>query len=146
MKSHLVHAHLTAQFNNVSPQQIYDTYMNADAHSRATGQAATIDPREGGAFSAYGGHLTGEFIKLVSGRLIVQTWRSGHFQDSDPDSVLTILLRTNEYGATELELLLTHYPDHLEYNDNSAWNNFYVEPFRAYSNGKPEPPRFDRGE
>ena len=145
MKSHLLHAHLTAQFKGVSPEKIYETYTSAEEHERATGQPASIDAREGGEFSAYDGYLTGKFINLIPGRLIVQYWRSGHFKDTDPDSILTIAFRKNEFGAAEMELLLTHYPDHLDYNDNTAWNNFYVEPFRAYLNGKPEPPPFNLG-
>ena len=51
MKSRLVHAHFDGEVNNISLQQPYDVYMEASAHARATGQTATIEPKESGSFS-----------------------------------------------------------------------------------------------
>ena len=36
-----------------------------------------IDPQEGGAFSFFGGYVTGRNIALVPGALLVQAWRAG---------------------------------------------------------------------
>jgi hypothetical protein len=48
-----LHAHVTVQFNDVAPERLYDIYVDADEHARATSQPAVIDVREGEAFSAY---------------------------------------------------------------------------------------------
>jgi hypothetical protein len=142
MKSNLLHAHVTAQFNGVAPERIYGVYVDAGEHARATGQPAVIDAREGGAFSAYDGYLTGTFIRLIPGRLVVQFWRSRHFRDSDPDAILSIAFRTNEYEKAEAELLLTNVPDDVTRHDNSSWNQFYWEPFRDYFRGSSQPADF----
>jgi activator of HSP90 ATPase len=142
MKSNLLHAHLTAQFNGVSPERLYEVYVNAEEHQRATGQPAAIDAREGGAFSAYGGYLTGTFIRLRPGRLVVQFWRSKHFQDTDPDAILSIAFRKNEYEQAEAELILTNVPDGMTRHDNSSWNQFYWEPFRGHLTGTSKPADF----
>lgn len=74
MKSNLLHAHLTTQFTGAAPERLYEVYTDAREHALATGQPAAIDAREGGDFSAYGGYLTGRFIRLVPGQLVVQYW------------------------------------------------------------------------
>jgi hypothetical protein len=104
MKSNLLHAHVTAQFNGVAPERIYSVYVDADEHARATGHPAVIDAREGGAFSAYDGYLTGAFIRLIPGRLVVQFWHSRHFKDSDPDAILSIAFCTIEYENAEASI------------------------------------------
>jgi activator of HSP90 ATPase len=144
-KSNLLHAHLTTQFGGVVPDRLYQIYVNAKEHALATGQPAVIDTREGGAFSAYGGYLTGRFIRLVPDQLVVQFWRSKHFKDTDADAILSIAFRKNEYGQTETELILTNVPNDVTRHDNSSWNHFYWEPFRAYLAGASEPADFARG-
>jgi hypothetical protein len=143
MKSNLLHAHLTTQFGGVAaPERLYEIYTNAREHALATGQPAAIDPREGGDFSAYGGYLTGKFIRLVPGKLVVQYWRSKHFRDTDPDAILSIAFRKNEYEQAETELVLTNVPNDLTRHDNSSWNQFYWEPIREYLRGATKPADF----
>jgi hypothetical protein len=101
-----------------------------------------IDAREEGAFSAYGGYLTGRFIRLVPGRLVVQFWRSKHFKDTDADAILSIEFRRNEYERAEAELVLTNVPNDMTRHDNSSWNQFYWEPFRDYFKGASQPADF----
>jgi hypothetical protein len=96
MKSNLMHADVTVQFNGVTPERLYEVYVDAEEHARATGQLALIDAREGGAFSVYGGYLTGRFIRLVPGRLVVQFWWSRRFKETDGDAILSIEFRKNE--------------------------------------------------
>jgi activator of HSP90 ATPase len=142
VKSNLLHAHTTTQFNGVTPERLYAVYVDADEHARATGQAAAIEAREGGAFSAYGGYLTGRFLRLRPGGLVVQLWRSKHFKETDPDAILSIAFRKNEYEQAEVELLLTNMPDDMTRHDNSSWNHFYWEPFRKYLSGASAPADF----
>jgi Activator of Hsp90 ATPase homolog 1-like protein len=142
MKSNLLQAHLTTQFNGVAPERLYEVYVNAEEHTRATGQPAAIDAKEGGAFSAYGGYLTGTFIRLRPGQLVVQFWRSRHFNDTDPDAVLSIAFRRNDYEQVEAELLLTNVRNDMTRYDNSSWNQFYWEPFREYLRGALQPADF----
>jgi activator of HSP90 ATPase len=145
LKSNLLHAHLTAQFNAVTPERLYEIYVSGEEHARATGQPAAIEAREGGAFSAYGGYLTGNFIRLEPGQLVVQFWRSKHFKDTDADAILSIAFRTNEYRQAETELVLTNVPNDMTRHDNSSWNQFYWEPFREYLRGACTPADFAAG-
>ena len=89
--------------------------------------------------------MTGRFIRLVPGRLIIQSWRSKHFRETDPDAILSIAFRKNEYDQAEAELILTNVPDEMTRHDNSSWNHFYWEPFREYLRGGSGPADFGRG-
>jgi hypothetical protein len=73
--------------------------------------------------------------------IVVQFWRSRHFRDSDPDAILSIAFRENEYDQAEAELLLCNMTRH----DNSSWNYFYWEPFRAYLGGAAAAADFAQG-
>jgi hypothetical protein len=137
MKSNLLHSHLTMQFENVSPQRVYDVYLSSKEHGEATKNVAEIDARAGGSFSAYDGYLTGNFITLVPGKFILQTWRSEHFKPTDPDAILALKFGTNDFEVTEVEMLFINNPDHLDRHDNSAWNFNYWEPFRKYLSENP---------
>ncbi|HET9388509.1 MAG TPA: SRPBCC domain-containing protein [Steroidobacteraceae bacterium] len=52
--------------------------LSAAGHSMTTGgQPAQISARAGGAFSLFGGYISGRFIELIPDALIVQAWRAG---------------------------------------------------------------------
>jgi hypothetical protein len=50
--------------------------MDSRKHRAFTGAPAKISRKPGGAFSCYGGHLTGVTLETVKGKLIVQAWRA----------------------------------------------------------------------
>jgi uncharacterized protein YndB with AHSA1/START domain len=64
---------------SAAPAAVYRALMNAADHAQFTGEPAEIDAREGGAWSAYGGKISGRNIELVDGTRIVQTWRAGNW-------------------------------------------------------------------
>ena len=43
---------VTAQFDFVEPEELYEAWMDAEIHGEMTGSPATSDPRVGGAFTA----------------------------------------------------------------------------------------------
>jgi activator of HSP90 ATPase len=45
-------------------------------HGRAPKRPTAISPSEGGAFTLFGGYITGRQVQLVPDELIVQAWRS----------------------------------------------------------------------
>ena len=58
-----------------NPQRVYDALLDAKQFSAFTGAPAEIDRRVGGAFSCFGGIITGRNIELVPNKPIVQAWR-----------------------------------------------------------------------
>jgi activator of HSP90 ATPase len=67
-----------------SPDRVYDVLLDAKSFSEFTGAPAEIDPKSGGAFSCFGGIISGRNVELMANRRIVQAWRvaiwpEGHY-------------------------------------------------------------------
>ena len=58
------------------PLEVYEAYIDAEKHSEFTGAEATSDPKVGGEFTAWDGYISGRFLVIDPGRMIVQEWRS----------------------------------------------------------------------
>jgi activator of HSP90 ATPase len=65
----------TATFR-ASPAAVYEMLMDSQKHTSLSGMKAQISRKTGGAFSAWGGHLTGFNLALKPGEKIVQAWRA----------------------------------------------------------------------
>ncbi len=63
-----------------------------------------IDTKPGSPFRAFDGSLSGQMLTVVEPRLIIQSWRSVHFNDADADSTL-ILTFTPEGAAGRIDLI-----------------------------------------
>jgi uncharacterized protein YndB with AHSA1/START domain len=59
-----------------SPAQVYDMLMDSRKHQSLSGERASISRRVGGAFRAWGSHISGINLVLKPGRKIVQAWRA----------------------------------------------------------------------
>ncbi|MBC8281797.1 MAG: SRPBCC domain-containing protein [Chloroflexi bacterium] len=114
----------------VSPQVVYDTWLNSEGHTAMTGSPASVSAEIGGEFTAGDGYITGKNRQLVPGSLIHQAWRTQEFDDSDVDSELVIILVPDGIG-TLLTLKQSNLPDHgMQYKQ--GWLDHYFEPMKAY--------------
>ncbi len=122
-------------FKNASPKDLYDLYINAKKHSKATGAPAEIANKEGIGFSAHGGYISGQNLKLVKDNLIVQSWRGSDWDAKDADStfVLHFELRGNN---TTAHIVHSNIPDQHADGIEKGWHTFYWEPWKAYLAGK----------
>jgi activator of HSP90 ATPase len=59
-----------------SPREVYDMLMVSKKHQSLSGEPAKISPKVGGAFTAWGKHITGFNLALEPGKKIVQAWRA----------------------------------------------------------------------
>ncbi|MGA3030546.1 MAG: SRPBCC domain-containing protein [Candidatus Limnocylindrales bacterium] len=118
-----------------SPQAIYDAWMSSEGHTAMTFAEATVDPRPGGAFTAWHGYITGRTVSLEPGRRIVQTWRTTEFSDSDPDSEIEVLLEPVK-GGTRLTLHHRNVPDGQVGYERGGWQESYFDPMRDYFSGR----------
>jgi uncharacterized protein YndB with AHSA1/START domain len=96
----------------------------------ATAKPAEITPEPGGAFSIYGGYITGRQIELVLGERIVQAWRTARWSPG-VYSVAKYEL-TEEGTSTKLVFDHTGFPngdaDHLA----QGWHGNYWEPLAKF--------------
>lgn len=59
-----------------APSKVYQALVDPKRFSEVTGAPATGESAEGGAFSAFGGHISGRHVELVRDRRVVQAWRA----------------------------------------------------------------------
>ncbi len=118
-----------------APGRLYRMYLNAREHATACGGwgKASIAPKPGGRM-AMTPHITGRFLRLVPGRMIVQTWRGSNWKKADLDSVL--LLRFDRVrGGTRLTMVHANVPDANAKSigsRTSGWHKHYWQPWKAY--------------
>jgi len=114
-----------------SPKRVYDTLLDAKRFSEFTGGApAEIDSKPGGAFSCFGGMITGRNVELMPDRRIVQAWRAGTW----PAGVYSIVKFEIETQGSESKLTLDHaaFPEENREHLEGGWHKMYWEPLKKY--------------
>jgi len=112
-------------------EALYAMYLNPAEHARITGMPVTIDAASGSPFHAFEGNLSGSMLTVVAPILVVQSWRSTHFKDVDPDSTL-ILTFTPQGNQGRIDLVHLDVPEHDYQGVVDGWEKFYWTPWRAY--------------
>lgn len=113
-----------------SPQRLYDAILDQKQFAAFTGMPATIDPAAGGAFSMFGGLITGRNVELIPSQRIVQAWRPGHWAPG----VYSIVRFEFKPRAAESTLIFDHigFPAG-EYDSlDSGWHQHYWEPLKKF--------------
>src|SRR5262249_50101726 len=106
---------------------LYRLYVDAKAHSQATGAKALISPKPGSRFSAFDGELWGVTLLALKNKMIVQRWRSSSFKMSDADSILTLVF-SNQADLGVVELCHVNVPDHDHAGVTQGWRDYYWTP------------------
>ena len=86
----------------------------------------TVSREAGGAFSAFGGYITGRQVELVPNERIVQVWRAGSW---DPGSYSIAKFVLAEQGAeTKIKFDHTGFPKGQAEHLAEGWRTNYWEP------------------
>jgi len=121
----------TVEFKNVSPQELFDIFMDSKKHSQIIGAKVEMSRKEGGKFSAFNGFVTGENLRIVPGRLIVQSWRGNIWNKEDLDSLLILFFEKTSQGA-QIQLVHTGLPPQFD----ERWKELYWEPLKKILSDK----------
>jgi activator of HSP90 ATPase len=119
----------------VAQKQLYHAWLDSKEHTLFTGSEAKIDPRVGGAFTAWEGYIWGTTLELEPYHRILQDWRTTEFPEESPNSTLEILLDEVE-GGTRITLKHSNIPEGQAENYKQGWLDFYFEPMSAYYSAK----------
>ena len=111
---------------NASPQEVYEMIMDTKKHESLSGEKANISREVGGAFKAWGEHISGFNLVLQPGQRIVQAWRA-HDWWPDHYSVATFDLRKVDSG-TELRFTQIGVPPHRFDGHSRGWIETYWRP------------------
>ena len=118
-----------------SPKEVYEAWLDSDAHSAMTGGSPTImSNEEGKPFAAHNAYLWGKNLELVPNKKIVQTWRTTGFKSTDEDSQIEVLLEEDQEG-TLLTLKHSNVPEQ-EIHVEQGWVSHYFEPMTSYFKNK----------
>lgn len=123
-------------FKKTTPKALYDLYMNAKKHSMIAGSPVKITAKEGTGFSAHGGYIIGNNLKLIKDKLIVQTWRAQNWDKSDADSIFMILLEPKGKDVT-MHAVHANVPDAHAESIDKGWYGHYWNPWKQFLAGKP---------
>jgi activator of HSP90 ATPase len=113
------------------PQRVYDALLDAKQFSAFTGGApAEIDSKAGGAFSCFGGMITGRNVELMPNQRIVQAWRARNW----PEGVYSIVRFELDAQGSETRLTLDHsaFPEGNAEHLEGGWHRMYWEPLKKY--------------
>jgi activator of HSP90 ATPase len=111
------------------PSRVYEVLTDAAQFSKMTGGAPTeIDAASGGAFSCFGGMITGRNIECVSGERLVQAWRAKPWE-AGVYSIVRFVLKSEGKGT---RIVLDHagYPEGQGEHLSKGWHANYWEPLR----------------
>ncbi len=112
-------------------ERLYATYLDPALHAAVTGAAVTVDAESGAVFRAFDGQISGTMLFVIAPRLIVQSWRSMNFQDSDPDSTL-ILTFVPEGRDGRIDLIHIDVPEQDYQGVSEGWEKYYWAPWKRY--------------
>jgi len=90
--------------------------------------AAAISARAGGAFSLFGGYVTGRFIELVPNELIIEAWRAGSWSPG-VYSIARFQLVEQDAG-TKIVFDHTGFPSGQAQHLAEGWQVNYWDPLR----------------
>jgi activator of HSP90 ATPase len=110
-------------------RELYEMYLDPAQHADFTGAPVTIGAQPGARFAAFEGSLSGTMLAVVAPTLIVQSWRSTHFSDDDPDSTL-ILTFTPQGADGRIDLVHLDVPEQDYQGVTSGWDTYYWTPWR----------------
>jgi len=113
-----------------APETVYSAWLDSEEHARMTGDTANVSAVAGAPFEAWGGYIQGRNLELEPGIRILQSWRTSEFEDSEPDSLLEVVLTPEGIGTT-VTIRHSNLPPHgMQYQQ--GWIDSYFTPMKEY--------------
>ena len=117
------------------PEELFDMYLDPAKHTAFTGSEVTIGPDPGSEFRGFDGQLSGTILVTMRPTLIVQSWRSVNFNESDLDSTLVLTFAGDPAGG-RVDLVHLDVPEQDFQGVSDGWEKYYWKPWRAYLTGR----------
>lgn len=121
---------------NASPKRVYDALTDAKQFTQVTlgiikgAGPAEISSEVGGAFSCFGGIISGRHIEMVPDKRLVQAWRVSEWE---PGVFSIVKFDLQEQGGqTKLIFDHTGFPTGKAEHLASGWKEHYWEPMKKY--------------
>jgi activator of HSP90 ATPase len=110
--------------------RVYAVLIDAEQFRKCSGMAAEIEPRAGGSFKVFEGHIFGRNVELVPNKRLVQAWRTENW----PAGVYSIAKFELVASGSGTRLTFDHSSFPPEERDHlaSGWQEHYWEPLHKY--------------
>jgi activator of HSP90 ATPase len=115
---------------SVSPQELFELYLNSKKHAAATGAPAKLSRKIGGAWHAHSGMIGGRNLLIVPGRVIVQSWRAKFWKKEDISILILKFLKTRV--GTRVDLVHAGVPSYDQQGVRGGWPKYYWKPWKRY--------------
>jgi activator of HSP90 ATPase len=109
--------------------KLFNTFLDPKAHAAVVGSKVSITRREGARWKAFDGMLLGRNLRIVPGRLIVQSWRSSGWKSGDADSILVLAFSDTPKGG-RIDLTHVNVPGHDHKGVTEGWKKYYWRPWK----------------
>jgi len=116
---------------DASPTEVYEAYVDPKKHAEFTGEGATGTPRVGSKVTASGGYITGKYLELQKGRVILQEWTTTEWPEGYPPSLLELTLKAKG-KKTELTMVHSKVPAEQAARYAEGWMEYYWEPLKRF--------------
>jgi activator of HSP90 ATPase len=115
---------------DATPDRVFNALLDSGTFSAMTGAPAEIDSSAGGAFSCFGGAITGRNLEVVRDRRIVQGWRAGPW----PEGVFSLVRfeLQDDGGKTRLTLNHSAFPEGQGEHLKTGWETNYWSGLRKH--------------
>ena len=113
-----------------SPARIFKILTDEKLFAAMSGAPATIENREGGAFSLFGGAITGRNLELVEAKRVVQAWYDTAWP-AGLYSVIRFELAAAGSG-THVSFEQAGFPESDRASLEAGWHSHYWDPMKAY--------------
>ena len=122
----------------VNPQKVYQALLSSKEFSASTKKSfdafsensAVIDPKLGGTFSLFDGHIIGRILELVPNTRIVEAWRVVDW----PEGIYSIarFQLTSQGSGTHLSFDHVGFPAGLKEHLATGWQEHYWDALNNY--------------
>jgi uncharacterized protein YndB with AHSA1/START domain len=141
--SHSAEAILQEVVLDASPQRVYQALTSTKDFDRITrlsdgavllaaagAKPTAISTELGGAFTLFGGYITGRHLEMLPNERLVQAWRAASFKPGG-FSIAAFYL-TDEGGKTRLKFEHRGFPDGNGTSLSRGWHSHYWEPLAKF--------------
>jgi activator of HSP90 ATPase len=114
----------------VIPHRLYEALLDSRQFTTFSGMPGEIHREAGGAFTLFGGQITGRNVELIPDRRIVQAWRAASW----PEGVYSIARFELEAKGDGTRLVFDHtgFPAGLKEHLAGGWQEHYFGPLKKY--------------
>ena len=127
---------------DAAPAKVFESLIDTRKHKAFTGAPAKIGRKAGGAFSAYGGQISGVNLDVVPNKSIVQAWRAKDWP-KDAWSIASYTFASAKGGKTKLSFQHAGVPAGKQKTVAAGWSKFYWDPLKKalQDGGAPAKPK-----